>query len=530
MAYALLAGLDPIVGLYASTLPLILYALLGSSRQLAVGPVAMVSLLAASGLAPVVANDPAAGPGAAMTLALLVGLIQVGMGLVRLGFLVRFLSHPVVAGFTSAAAIHIGLSQLRHVLGAPIASSHHALEVLASAVEHLDQIHPPTLALAAGTGAVLLLLQRSAPKFPRFLLVVSLGTALAAGLDLGSAGVALVGSVPAGLPWPGSPPLDPALIQQLLPTALTIALIGFLESISVAKGFARKQGEEVQPDQELIALGAANLGAALVRGYPVTGGFSRTAVNAQAGAQSGLASLVTGLVVVATLLFLTPLFTFLPKAVLAAIILVAVLGLIDVHEARHLWKVSRSDFGLMGLTFLATLLVGIEEGILLGVGASLLWFVWRMSSPHVAVLGRVPGTDIYRNVERFPEAETCPGLLAVRIDAPLFFANTLFLKTTLRDLEARAPSPIKRVILDAKAIPSLDASADATLHELAEDYQRRGVELWLSGVRGPARDVLRASGFIDRLGADRFVERVVDAAQACPGRPALRLVQANEHR
>jgi len=507
MAYALLAGLEPIVGLYASVLPLFVYSLLGTSRQLAVGPVAMISLLVASAVAPLAGDDAAAYAGLASLLALLAGGLQWAMGAVRLGFLVKFLSHPVIAGFTSAAALIIGFSQLKHVLGIPIPRSHHVHEIIGHAIAGLGELDVVAFAIAAGSIATLLILKRFAPGFPRFLLVVAGGALATWGLELD---VSIVGDVPSGLPGFTIPPLSLSAVADLLPMAITIALVGFMESISVAKNFARRNGYEVDADQELVALGAANVAGAFLGAYPTTGGFSRTAVNAQAGAKSGVAGLVTAAVVVLTLLFLTPLFTYVPKAVLAAIIMTAVFGLVDVATARHLWRVDRADLALMGLTFVATLTLGIEQGILAGVGASLLWFVWRMSRPHVAVLGRLPGTTVYRNVERYPEAETTPGLVAVRVDAPLFFANTAFLKQALEHVVS-GQAALTDLVIDAKPIGSVDSQALDTLAETVDALQRRGITIWMAGVRGPVRDALKAVGIWDRIGAEHFVERVHEA-------------------
>lgn len=490
MAYALLAGLDPIVGLYASTIPLALYALFGSSRELAVGPVAMVSLLVATAIASLGITDPAETLAVAALLALLVGGIQLVMGLVRLGFLVKFLSHPVLVGFTAAAALIIGASQLKHVLGVNIARSHYVHETLIAAAEQASSINATALAIAALSVGALISLKHLAPRFPRFLFVVAAATVA---VFATGANVATVGTVPGGLPSPSLPATSWQLVADLLPIALTISLIAFMESIAVAKSFARKNRVEVDPDQELRALGLANLAAGIFRGYPITGGFSRTAVNAQAGARSGLASLTTAIVVALSLLFLTPLFFYLPKAVLAAIILTAVAGLINVGELRHLWRVSRPDFALAGITFVATLSLGIELGIVLGVAASILWFVASVSKPHIAVLGRVPGTRTYRNLNRNPEAEGVDGVLAVRIDAPLFFANTAFLKKSLRSLEASDATPVEAVVIDASAIGSVDASGAEALLEMLEDYAARGKRYSLAAVRGPVLDVLKAA-------------------------------------
>ncbi|MCA9568204.1 MAG: sulfate permease [Myxococcales bacterium] len=520
MAYAMLAGLDPIVGLYASTVPLMIYGALGTSRQLAVGPVAMVSLLVASAVAPLANGDAAVYLALAGLLALLVGAIQWGMGVLRLGFLVKFMSHPVIAGFTSAAALIIGLSQLSHVLGVKIPRSHHVHEILLHAIEKAGDTNLVTLGISLASMATLVALKRFAPRFPRFLLVVAGGALAVWGLGLHEMGVSIVGDVPSGLPSPALPALELGSIQALLPTAITIALVGFMESISVAKAFARSGRYSIDADKELQALGLANVAGSFLGAYPVTGGFSRTAVNAQAGARTGLAGIVTAGVVVLTLLFLTPLFTFLPKAVLAAIIMTAVFGLIDFAEAKHLWHVSRPDLAAMGVTFVATLALGIEQGILIGVVGSLLWFVWSTSRPHVAVLGRLPGTSIYRNVERYPEAEQLEHAVALRIDAPLFFANTAFLETTVRDHLTPAT---RHVVVDCKAIGSVDAQALTTIDDILTDLEDRGVTVWLAGVRGPVRDALHAAHIWERIGEDHIVERVAEAMDEVEkdGRPRL---------
>ena len=504
MAYALLAGLDPVVGLYASTLPLLAYSVLGTSRQLAVGPVAMVSLLVASAVAPLADGHAPTYAALAGLLALMVGGLQWAMGLLRVGFLVKFLSHPVIAGFTSAAALIIGFSQLKHVLGIPLARHSHVLALLAEAVNRLSEVNIIAVATAGVSIGVLLLLQRYAPRFPRFLVVVAGGALAVWGLQLP---IAVVGDVPASLPRLTLPPWDPQAWRSLLPMAVTIALVGFMESISVAKNFARLHRYDVDPDQELNALGIANVVGGLFGGYPVTGGFSRTAVNAQAGARSGLAGLVTGLAVVVALLLLTPWLSPIPKAVLAAIIMTAVFGLVDVSTAKHLWRVNRGDFALMALTFAATLAVGIEQGILLGVVASLLRFVWQTSRPHVAVLGRVPGSDVYRNVERYPEAACPQDVLAVRIDAPLYFANTAFLQSTLEELAQTRPA-LAHLVIDAKGIGSVDSQALDALAEVVATFQTRGVTVWLAGVRGPVRDALQRCGLWDTVGPHHIVERV----------------------
>jgi SulP family sulfate permease len=516
MAYAMLAGLPPIVGLYASTIPLVVYALLGTSRQLAVGPVAMVGLMVATGVGAVAEGGSAEYVAYAVVLMAMVGLIQLGMGVARLGFLVNFLSHPVVSGFTSAAALIIGFSQLSHLLGIDVPRSHHVHTVLWGAIQRLPEIQPITFAIGMGSILLLLALKRWNPRFPGALTVVVLGTILVAALGLNERGVAIVGQVPSGLPSLTTPTFDLAVLRELAPIAIAIALVGFMESISVAKAFARKNRYEIDANKELIGLGAANLAGSFAQGFPVTGGFSRTAVNGQAGAKTGLASLITAAVITITLLFLTPLFHFLPKAVLAAIIMVAVFGLVDLGEAKHLYHVKKSDLALLVVTFVATLGLGIEPGIGIGIAASLGVVIFRTTRPHAVVLGRIPGTHVYRAMDRHPEAETFDGVLVVRVDAQFYFGNVTFLKETLQRMLREASAPVHAVVLNASTINHLDSSADSALHEIAIDFREHGIELFFANVRGPVMDVMERSGLVDLVGRDHFhmsVTRAVSQAR-----------------
>jgi len=529
MAYALLAGLPPQVGLYASIAPLIIYGLLGTSRSLAVGPVAIVSLLVATGISPL------AEPGSpqyiqyALVLALLVGLIQLGIGLVRLGFLVNFLSHPVISGFTNAAAIVIGFSQLKHLLGVSIPRTEHFYQLLLYAGQHLADTNLITLGIGLGSigillyfkyglgaqlkrwglaGALVVPVAKSAP-----LVVVLLGTGLVWVFGLnGQAGVSIVGQVPAGLPSLTLPILDLNLWQLLLPTALAISFVGYMESISVAKSLASKRRQKVEANQELIALGAANLGATLTGGYPVTGGFSRSVVNFSAGANTGLASIITAGLIALTVIFLTPLFYFLPRAVLAAIIMVAVFGLIDVSTFRHVWRYNQADAASLVITFLAVLTVGVETGIVVGVIATILLYLWRTNRPHVAIVGRLGETETYRNVKRHP-VKTCPHVIAMRIDESLYFANTKFLEDKVLCAIADRPE-VRHLVLIGIAVNFIDASALETLESLIEELRDAGVEFHLAAIKGPVMDRLKAIGFVDQIGADHIHLSTHDAMQA----------------
>jgi SulP family sulfate permease len=523
MAYAMLAGLPPIHGLYAATVPLLAYAVFGSSRQLAVGPVAIDSLLVAVGVGALARAGTDAYVAYAILLAAMVGIIQLAFGLVRLGYVVNFLSRPVMSGFSSAAALVIGFSQLRHLLGIDLESSNQVHTIAIEAIRRIGETSLPTLALGLGSVIALLLLARLAPKVPRALALVVVGTLLVWAFDLDARGVAIVGEIPRGLPRPTLPRFELAALRELAPTALAIAVVAFMEAISVAKSLASKAPPDahgrkprIDANREFIGLGAANLSGSLFGGYPVAGGFSRTAVNAQAGARTGLAGIVTAAVVMLTLVALTPLLHDLPNAVLAAIIITAVAGLVDVEMVRKLWKIERSELLLLLLTFVATLVLGIIWGIGLGVAASIVWFVVRQTRPHTAVLGRLPGTSIFRNVARFPEAEQIPGIVVLRIDAQFYFGNVEFLEQIvekLLDAALTRGDSIRALILDASAMNRLDSSAEAALREIDDSLRARGVTLHFAGVKGPVRDMMARSGLEQQLGPGRFWHDVDEAVR-----------------
>jgi SulP family sulfate permease len=523
MGYAMLAGLPPVVGLYAALVPLVVYAAFGTSRQLAVGPVAMDSLLVAVAISGVATAGSDAYVAAALLLGVMVGIVQLALGLLRAGFLVNFLSRPVISGFTSAAALTIAFSQLTHLLGVALPTGSIA-RTGSAALAHASDWHLPTLLLGVASIGALLAFKRAARKLPAALIVVLAATLASVAFGLERAGVAVVGSTPRGLP--SQPSLDAQLALQLLPSAFTLAFLSFMETISVGRHFARLNRYEVRPNQELGAIGLANLLGGLCGGYPVAGGLSRSAVNAAAGARTQVAALTTAAVVGLTLAFLTPLFAAMPRAVLAALILTAVLGLFDSQEPRRLWRIKRNDFHLLLFTFVATLTVGIQYGILVGVAASIALFVVRTTRPHVAVLGRIPGTEAYLNVERHPQAETFPGVCVVRIDAQFYFGNVSFLKQTLRQLEEAMPAPIVAMVLDASGINQLDSSAEGALRELDDDYHARGVKLYFAHVKGPVRDVLYRSGLLERLSSEgrialRTHSAVCAALGQAPERPSL---------
>ncbi len=520
MAYALLAGLPPEVGLYAATVPVVVYALFGTSRQLAVGPVAIVSLLTASALAPLVEEGSAGYLGAAALLALMVGLVHIVLGVGRLGFLVNFLSHSVLVGFTAAAAIIIGFSQAKHMLGISTERTEHFYETVLEVIDNASSTNGTTLTLGVIALATLFLLKKLAPRVPAALVVV-IGSILAVEwLGLEDRGVKVVGDIPDSLPAFGLPSFDGSLIGNLATTAFVITIVGFMESIAVAKVYARRNRYEVVPNSELIGLGAANVASGLFGGYPVTGGFSRTAVNATAGARTPLASIFTAGIVLATIAFLTPLFASLPNAALGAIIIMAVIGLVDVAEMRHIAKVKKSDLISLSVAFVATLVLGIELGILVAIVASMLVVFARMSMPHSAVLGHVDGTTSFRNIDRFPEAHTIDGIRIVRIDAALSFVNAVNVKRLILGHVDQLTDEPRALVLDASGINDLDATGAEMLLEVIAEIEERGVVLHLTDVKGPVRDVLRAAHIWDTLG-DRVHTSTNDAVAAISAnRPA----------
>ena len=532
LAYALLAGLPPQVGLYASILPLVLYAVFGSSRTLSVGPVAVASLMTAAALAPLVEVGTPEYLAGAIVLALLSGLMLLGMGLLKLGFLANFLSHPVISGFITASGIVIAASQLKHLLGID-ASGHNLLQILSSLIEALPRANGTTVAVGAGTLLFLVLarkrlnaLLRRVGLSPRMadiltktapILAVVVTTLLAWVLDLSAHGVKLVGQVPAGLPVLALPSLDWELWQQVAVSALLISVVGFVESVSVGQTLAAKRRQRINPDQELIGLGAANVGAGLSGGMPVTGGFSRSVVNFDAGAETPAAGVFTAVGIALATVYLTPAISYLPQATLAATIVVAVATLIDLPALARTWRYSRPDFGAMLATILLTLVHSVESGIVAGVTLSIGLFLYRTSRPHSAVVGRVPGTEHFRNVLRH-EVELCPKVTFLRVDESLYFANARFLEERVMDLVADEPE-LRHLVLVCPAVNLIDASALESLEAINERLDTAGVKLHLSEVKGPVMDRLKQTELLANLSGRVFLS-TFDAWQRLIGQSA----------
>ena len=536
LAYGLLAGLPAQAGLYASILPLVAYALFATSRVLAVGPVAVVSLMTASAIAGLGITDPARIAEAAVVLAALTGLVRLGMGLLRLGFLANFLSHPVIAGFISASGILIAASQLLTVIGIP-GGGDTLPAIGASLIRHLDQFNAPTAVIGLLATAFLFWVRKGLKPLlrrvglgPRAADLVSrtgpvaavvVSTLVVWDLDLQKAGVAVVGAIPLGLPHPALPPFDPALWLSLAGPAVLISFVGFVESVSVGQTLAAKRRERIRPDQELIGLGAANLASSISGGFPVTGGFARSVVNYEAGAETPAAGIFTAIGIAIATLTLTPLLFFLPKAVLAATIIVAVLSLVDLSILRRAWNYSLADFAAVGTTVALTLLIGVEAGVSAGVVVSILLFLWRTSRPHIAEVGRVPGTEHFRNVRRH-KVETDPRILTIRVDESLYFANARYLEDYVLDRAAGCPD-LRHVILQCSAINDIDLSALESLEAIDHRLASMGVTLHLSEVKGPVTDKLARTPFLEHLAGRVFLtQHQAILALSGDGPPSIR--------
>ena len=520
LAYALLAGLPPEAGIYASIVPIVLYAIFGSSRVLAVGPVAVVSLLTASAVGQVAETGTAGYAIAALTLAALSGGFLVLLGLLRLGFLANFLSHPVIAGFITASGILIAMSQLKHILGVS-AHGHTLPEMVQSLAEHLDQSNLITLGIGVSAIVFLFWVRGNLKPFlnrmnlgplltdlltkagPVFAVVAT--TLSVWGFDLAQDGVRIVGDVPQSLPPLTMPGFDLDLLQQLMVPAILISIIGFVESVSVAQTLAAKKRQHIDPNQELIGLGAANLGAAFTGGFPVTGGFSRSVVNFDAGAETPAAGVFTAIGLAIAAVALTPLVYYLPNATLAATIIVAVMSLVNFSILKKTWIYSRSDFIAVAATIILTLGFGVEVGVAAGVGISIILHLYKTSVPHVAEVGLVPGTQHFRNIHRY-DVETDPALLTLRVDESLYFVNARFLEDLVKHRVVDGGG-VKNVILMFSAVNEVDFSALESLEAINERLKSLNVGFHLSEVKGPVMDRLSRSRLIDEMNGKIFMSQ-----------------------
>jgi len=509
IAYALIAGLPPIYGLYCALVPQLVYAVFGSSRQVAIGPVAMDSLIVATGVSTLALAGSDSYIAIAILLAFMVGGIQFLLGVFRLGFVVNFLSKPVISGFTSAVALTIGINQFRNLFGVDFIQSDQIQYVLEDIWFTITDFNSHTTIIGLISVTVIIILRKINKKIPNALIVVVAGILTIRYFGNDFVDVAIVKDIPSGLPSFSFPELDISQMKELLPIALTLVMVGYLETISIGKSLEAKQDEyKIRPNQELMALGLSNMIGSWFKAYPSTSSFSRSAINQESGATTGMASLVSVFMVLITLLFLTPLFYHLPKTVLAAIIIVAVFGLVNIKEAIFLWKANNLDFWLLIATFFSTLLFGIEYGIMIGVGLSLIILIFRTSRPYVAELGKVPDSDFYRNRERFTEVIVDNEVLVFRFDAQLFYANSSYFIETLELMVEEKGPQLKLIVLDAESINRVDSTGVEMLKERIRFYNKKGVLFYFAGVKGPVRDHLFRGKILDLITLDHFYMRV----------------------
>ena len=509
IAYALIAGLPPIYGLYCALVPQLVYAVFGSSRQVAIGPVAMDSLIVATGVSTLALAGSDSYIAIAILLAFMVGGIQFLLGVFRLGFVVNFLSKPVISGFTSAVALTIGINQFRNLFGVDFIQSDQIQYVLEDIWFTITDFNSHTTIIGLISVTVIIILRKINKKIPNALIVVVAGILTIRYFGSDFVDVAIVKDIPSGLPSFSFPELDISQMKELLPIALTLVMVGYLETISIGKSLEAKQDEyKIRPNQELMALGLSNMIGSWFKAYPSTSSFSRSAINQESGATTGMASLVSVFMVLITLLFLTPLFYHLPKTVLAAIIIVAVFGLVNIKEAIFLWKANNLDFWLLIATFFSTLLFGIEYGIMIGVGLSLIILIFRTSRPYVAELGKVPDSDFYRNRERFTEVIVNDEILVFRFDAQLFYANSSYFIETLELMVEAKGAHLKLIVLDAESINRVDSTGVEMLKERIRFYRKKGILFYFAGVKGPVRDHLFRGKILDIITLDHFYMRV----------------------
>ena len=520
LAYALLAGLPAEVGLYASMLPLVVYAIFGTSRTLSVGPVAVVSLMTAAAISSLHLESQAEYVTAAITLAFLSGIMLVAMGIFRLGFLANFLSHPVIAGFITASGLLIATSQLKHIFGVP-AEGHTMVELVHSLWIHLHEYNLPTVLIGLSATFFLFwvrrglkplliglgLSNRSADVIAKAgpVLAVVITTLVTWGLGLVDLGVGVVGVIPSGLPALVLPSFDLDLWVHLAGSALLISVIGFVESVSVAQTLAAKKRQRIEPDQELIGLGSSNIASAVSGGFPVTGGFSRSVVNFDSGAETPAAGAFTAVGIALAALVLTPLLHFLPKATLAATIIVAVLSLVDLKIFKRTWTYSRADFTAVAATILLTLGFGVEVGVSVGVLVSIGLYLYKTSRPHIAEVGQVPGSEHFRNIHRY-DVITDPVLVTLRVDESLYFANARYLENFIYN-RVVGDKALRHVVLHCAAINEIDMSALESLEAINERLDGLGIKLHLSEVKGPVMDRLHRAHFLDELTGEVFMSQ-----------------------
>jgi len=507
IAYSQLAGVPPVYGLYASLLPLVAYALLGSSRQLILAPDAATCAIVAAIVAPLAGTDPARHVSLSAALAMITGVFCIGAGLARLGFLTNFLARPILTGYLNGVAISIIVGQLGALFGFSLARNGFFL-TLWEFSSKVSQTHVPTLAVGAATLALLLLLARVAPRIPGPLVAVVLGIAGAAFFGLADHGVKLLGMIPAGLPALTIPAINASDWQPLLLGAAGLALISYNSGMVTARGFASKRGYDIDANREFIAMGVADIGAGLLQGFAISGADSRTAVNDSMGGKSQVTGLVAAAVLALTLVFLTGPLGWLPLAVLAAVLIKAAMGLFDIQGLMMLRRVSPKEFRLCLVTLLGVVTVGVLPGVVVAVGMAIVQLLIRASQPHDAVLGRMPGTGDYRDMATHPEAEVCPGVAIYRFDSSLVFFNADHFKARVRTVIREAPAPVRYFLLDAEVMPYLDTTGASSLEGVCADLEGQGIGVAIAGARNEARAMLERTGLSKRIGSGRMFPTV----------------------
>lgn len=512
IAYAIIAGLPPVYGLYTAMIPQLVYFLLGTSRQLSIGPAAMDSLIVAAGVGALATIGSEHFIILAILLAFMIGVFQVAFGLLRLGFLVNFLSKPVISGFTSGSAIIIAMNQLGNLLGIQTDRNNQLHIILISVFQEIRNVHWQSFLLGGTAILVLFLMKKYLKKLPSALFVVILGIVVVFFFQLNSYGIKILGNIPRGLPELKIPTFDKKFIEELSGLALTLALIGFMEAISIAKSIEIKHDNyKVDANKELVALGFGNIIGSFFQSFASTAGFARTAVNDQAGAKTPLASLIAAIVVAISLLFLTPAFYYLPKTILAAIIIVAAYGLLDFSMPKKLINYNIRDLIILNATFFTTIFIGIKEGILIGIILSIIMLIYKTTKPNMAILGNVPGTHFYRNTNRFDNLIINPELLIVRFDAQLYFANTTYFKDTLQKFTKEKGEKLKLVIIDGESLNDLDSSAIFALDEILEYYHKHEITVAFTGLKGQVRDALVKSGLMKKIRYDHCFMSIQEA-------------------
>ncbi|RXP56572.1 sulfate permease [Lutibacter sp. HS1-25] len=518
LAYAMIAGLPPIYGLYAALIPPLIYTIFGTSRNISVGPVAMDSIIVATGVSAIAAVGTEQFINLAILLGFIVGVIQLLFGLFKIGFLVNFISKPVISGFTSGAAVIIALSQVKYILGVQIDKSNGVGELVPAIIKVVGNTNIFDLFIGLSTMVLLIVFKKYLKKLPGPLVVVFIGIVIVKFLGLQVFGISIVGAIPEGLPKFTVPSFNYNTIIDLLPLALTLAIIGFMETFSIGKSIEKREDNaKISANKEFTALGLSNIVGSFFLSYIATSSFSRSAVNNNAGAKTQLSAIFSSIIVGFTLLFLTPVFFFLPKAVIASIIIVAILGLVDYKTPVNLWKYDKKDAVILIITFLVTIVLGVTEGILAGVILSLIMVIYNSTKPHIAVLGRIPGTNMYRNVERFKEVQVEEDILIIRFDSQLNFTNSSYFEDTIIDKVNEKGDKLKLVIINANSLNNVDSSGIHVVKEVFLFLKNKNIELYFTGMIGPVRDTLYKSDLMSDIKFENCflsVQAAVDAFEA----------------